>query len=334
MPDDASTITLGEALKRRREQRGIQLNQIAEATRIGVRFLRAIEDNDFRSLPGGLFTRSFIRTYARYVGLDENTAIALYYQQTGDAQEKKYELSTEAIRAKVRSSQWANAVILLALLAVVAIGGYAGWHWWKRTFGASSPPPPQQTLQSKPQPPIAQPTRPTGTETESILATGNQEATQPPLTPANPQTEPTTSPEKPTTASTPSSPETTPTTTRLQLNIAAQGECWVSVRADDAPPQRETLHQGETLSLPANNRLVITIGNTSLVTVTINGRPVALPTTGVVAQEVVITPDNLQQFIKSGGQSYEEQKEFNYGFSRRWDDTPDEPIHDEHSGAG
>src|SRR5713101_7734357 len=73
--------TLGEELRHKREQRGITLAEIAEATRIGTRFLKAIETDNFSILPGGIFTRSFIRAYARHVGMSEDEAIGLYLQQ-------------------------------------------------------------------------------------------------------------------------------------------------------------------------------------------------------------------------------------------------------------
>src|ERR1043165_4034880 len=73
--------TLGEELKRRREERNVTLTDISEATRIGTRFLKAIETDNYSVLPGGIFTRSFIRAYAKKVGMDEDEAIGLYQQQ-------------------------------------------------------------------------------------------------------------------------------------------------------------------------------------------------------------------------------------------------------------
>src|SRR6185369_5835162 len=73
--------TLGEELRQKREQRGVTLTDISEATRIGTRFLKAIETDSYSVLPGGIFTRSFIRAYAKQVGMDEDEAIALYQQQ-------------------------------------------------------------------------------------------------------------------------------------------------------------------------------------------------------------------------------------------------------------
>ena len=73
--------TLGSELKRQREERGITLSQISEGTRIGTRFLKAIEEDNFAVLPGGIFTRSFIRAYAKHVGMNDEEAIDRYHQQ-------------------------------------------------------------------------------------------------------------------------------------------------------------------------------------------------------------------------------------------------------------
>src|SRR5215467_15478353 len=74
--------TLGEELKRKREEQGKSLTAISETTRIVTRSLKAIEEDNFSVLPGGIFTRAFIRAYAREVRMDEAEATALYHQQT------------------------------------------------------------------------------------------------------------------------------------------------------------------------------------------------------------------------------------------------------------
>jgi cytoskeletal protein RodZ len=63
-----------------RRNRGISLQQISEATKIGVRALEAIEQGDFRKLPGGIYTTSYIRQYARAIDYDED-AILEYYRR-------------------------------------------------------------------------------------------------------------------------------------------------------------------------------------------------------------------------------------------------------------
>ena len=74
MEEDASVLGLSNI----RKNRGITLEQIAAATKIGVRSLQAIERGDFRKLPGGIYSTSYIRQYARAIDYDECTLLAYY----------------------------------------------------------------------------------------------------------------------------------------------------------------------------------------------------------------------------------------------------------------
>jgi cytoskeletal protein RodZ len=68
-----------------RKNRGISLQQIAASTKIGVRSLEAIERGDFQKLPGGIYSTSYIRQYARAIDYDESALLAFYYRETGAA---------------------------------------------------------------------------------------------------------------------------------------------------------------------------------------------------------------------------------------------------------
>jgi hypothetical protein len=68
----------GEKLRKQREQQGIGLDAISSTTKISTRMLRALEDEHFDQLPGGVFNKGFVRAYARQVGLDEEEAVADY----------------------------------------------------------------------------------------------------------------------------------------------------------------------------------------------------------------------------------------------------------------
>ena len=68
----------GDKLRREREMRGVTLDEIAEATKIGTRSLRALEEERFDQLPGGIFNKGFVRSYARFLGLDEEQAVSDY----------------------------------------------------------------------------------------------------------------------------------------------------------------------------------------------------------------------------------------------------------------
>ncbi len=70
--------TFGEKLRKQREQRGLSLDAISTITKISPRMLRAIEEEHFEQLPGGVFNKGFVRAYARLVGLDEDEAVTDY----------------------------------------------------------------------------------------------------------------------------------------------------------------------------------------------------------------------------------------------------------------
>src|SRR6478672_7943300 len=70
--------SFGEELRREREIRGISLKEIADATKISKRFLEAIERNDHKTLPAPVFTRGFVREYARYLGLNAEEMVTRY----------------------------------------------------------------------------------------------------------------------------------------------------------------------------------------------------------------------------------------------------------------
>jgi cytoskeleton protein RodZ len=68
--------SFGENLRRERELRGVDLHEMAEATKISIRFLQALEQDRVDVLPGGIFPRAFVRQYGKYLGLDPERLVA------------------------------------------------------------------------------------------------------------------------------------------------------------------------------------------------------------------------------------------------------------------
>jgi cytoskeletal protein RodZ len=77
MTDDKSFLGLAAI----RRNRGISLREIAESTKIGIRSLEAIERGEFTKLPGGIYTTSYIRQYARAIDYDESVILAVYHRE-------------------------------------------------------------------------------------------------------------------------------------------------------------------------------------------------------------------------------------------------------------
>ena len=64
-----------------RESRGLSLEQIADSTKISLPYLHAIERENFEALPGGIFSTSYLRQYAAFVGVDEGILLARFHEK-------------------------------------------------------------------------------------------------------------------------------------------------------------------------------------------------------------------------------------------------------------
>jgi cytoskeleton protein RodZ len=115
----------GEHLKREREMRGVTLEEISAATRIAPRFLAALESEQWELLPGGVFNRGFIRSVARYLGLDEDTLVAEYALETRG----RAEPGVVADPPEEPDRNWARVFVVVVLVLVVLAGGWAAVHF-------------------------------------------------------------------------------------------------------------------------------------------------------------------------------------------------------------
>ena len=135
--------SFGESMKRERELRQITLREISEATKINLRYLDALERNDFRHLPGGVFNKGFVRAFAQYIGIDAESMVTAYLQEEQGQQARVEERRKEALRRAVgnesatpehdaraegdpaegrsRALPIAGAVTILAVLAAITL---------------------------------------------------------------------------------------------------------------------------------------------------------------------------------------------------------------------
>jgi cytoskeleton protein RodZ len=115
-----ASTPFGEHLKREREMRGVSLEEISAATRISTRFLEALENEQWEQLPGGVFNRGFIRSVARFLGLDEESLVSEY------ALEAKNRIGLGVVPEPPAESgrNWVPAIVVLILIAAIFAGGW------------------------------------------------------------------------------------------------------------------------------------------------------------------------------------------------------------------
>ena len=119
----------GERLKREREMREVSLEELTKATRISTRFLLALENEDWEKLPGGVFGHGFVRTIARYLGLDEESLLGEYDMARGGQALAEPAKPEERIPSPPK---WLPVAAVLVVLLVVIGLFYAGRYGWRR----------------------------------------------------------------------------------------------------------------------------------------------------------------------------------------------------------
>jgi cytoskeleton protein RodZ len=121
----------GERLKREREMREVSLSEVTSATRIGARFLEALENEDWDKLPGGAFNRGFVRSVARYLGLDEENLLA-EYDLARTQESAKTPHAHQAENRIPTPPKWPAIVAVLVVILVIAGLVAAGVYGWRR----------------------------------------------------------------------------------------------------------------------------------------------------------------------------------------------------------
>jgi cytoskeleton protein RodZ len=240
--------TFGENLRREREMRGVSLEEISDATKISVRALQAMENDQFEKLPGGIFTRSFIRTYAKYLGLDDEKIMAEFQLVAPPSAQQTDLRRMSQQRTPLLEEKSHAGLLAVAVLALMAAGGFAYYRYAKRAPAASptSVQPPSSTS-SQPQTAASNPSDAAGTGTQSAPVAGV--------------------PAIGTTAAPAGAPED-----GLLLQIAATEETWVAVSADGKSSSQLTMVPNEIETYRANKSFDVLTGNAQGIILTLNGK--------------------------------------------------------------
>ena len=143
---------LGTRLKEARLAKGVALRDIATATKISVVALECLERSDYSRLPGGIFSRAFVRAYALAVGVDPEAAVAEFliefteYEKAAERNAKRPEVSADDLQFVERQRRALRTLKLVLFgAALIALGAvaYLVFVWWPAAANSAQASPPK-----------------------------------------------------------------------------------------------------------------------------------------------------------------------------------------------
>lgn len=248
----------GRWLRQQREVRDIELDEVARATRVSIRYLQALEEGRFELLPAPVFARGFLREYARYVGLDADETVNSYLtalQRGRDDEEQRHDTASSERRLLAAG----GAVVAVLLLAALGI-----WWWSSREPGSAGD------------------TAPAPAPTRSAV----REA----------------SPSTPPPAAAGQTPEGA--TAPLVVTLDFRAGSWVEAVVDGQPVVSEERLQGESLTLRAEERVLLSLDRPQAVDVLVNGEPTTLQPgpDGAVRDHEIALPESRESSTPEAAQ--------------------------------
>ncbi|MBS1792719.1 MAG: helix-turn-helix domain-containing protein [Acidobacteria bacterium] len=259
------SLTLGEKLRQAREERGISISEVAEQTRISPHYLDSIENDDYRTLPGGIFNKGFVKSYAKYVGLDEQEALQDYARLIS-SQDGEQEDQPKTYRPEVLTDDRASSSMLPTIIFAVIILGLMTWGLLKLV----------DYIQNQPSQPAA------NTNTAANPPAGNTNAA-----PVNANTS-----------------QPLPSTNEIAAEIKVTEDVATTVVVD-GKTSFPTVKPDAPFAVKAESSLKVSYSKSkaAAVQLTLNGKPVTLPAQGPPNQATIrfeINKENIVQILQSG----------------------------------
>ena len=262
---------VGTHLKEARERRGLTLRQVSASTRIPVSALEALEAGLVSKLPGGIFSRAFVRAYAGEVGMDPEEAVRDFVEQfqiesVTFGSPLVQEPHTDVSSLDAEFKPWPGLMVLGGVAAAGLIATTLVVLWWRGSVAASASEDSARVPSSTTSEPRPAPVAPSGPPADLTQST--------PPAPAVPAVR----------------------TSGVQLTLAPDGPCWARVTADGTIVFTGLLDRGASESREAKELIVLTVGDAGACRITLNGRPArSLGAPGQVVT-VRVTPANVETF--------------------------------------
>jgi cytoskeleton protein RodZ len=278
--------SFGERLKRTRENKKMSLDDVARATKINTRMLAALEEGKFDQLPGGVFNKGFVRTYARHLEINEEQAVRDYTAATGsvavavkseDAELRAIADRKDKERAGRPRSQGIPWGLIAVFLLVLALG-LSVWGFLTRERVNS-----EQAHVGLP--------RTSADDLHDQRHAGSSDSAATPLMPtevAHTQTIADTTDDG--AAGTPQPASSAP----IVLVISAREDSWLAIVADGQPSFQDTLTAGRTQSISAQNEVVLKSGNIGGLDINFNGSKLPLQGGDSEVKTLTFTPTGFK----------------------------------------
>ena len=113
---------IGNTLREARVRRNLTLQQVEEDTKIRVKYIQAMENEDFDVMPGATYVKGFLRTYSTYLGLDPDVILGEYRSRVGPASEKDEPFGGSSVIGKPHSHRGRNTLVFVAILCLLVLG--------------------------------------------------------------------------------------------------------------------------------------------------------------------------------------------------------------------
>jgi len=262
--------SIGDTLRRERLRRGLELEYLAAQTKIGQYYLQAMEENQFDRLPGGLFTRSFVRQYTNALDLNEEEVITQFKQQF---EEPAVPLPAPQNRDRIA---YLPHVPMFAWFVVAITACGAVYSYWENLRHR---PLDRSTL-------VLQ--HPVHERRANLNRRASLETSAKPLEPEVRSLE---EPPIPRSAAGKLGPE--PSVAPLRVVFAATEPVWVSVKTDGINAYSGTLEGQQSREFEASTKMTALVGNAGGLAISMNGRPIALRGAHGEIQSLVLTPSGV-----------------------------------------
>jgi len=257
--------SIGEQLNTARREQGLSIDEIAEQTRIGRRFIAALEQNDYAVFPAEFYALNFLRQYSDALGLRSEDLVDVLRQELATVKDKPKEFAQQPVgvgshglleAAYEKIQRWivefaanrSKAMVASALLLV----GLAGW-WYVGQSQIVAVVAPDDSAGSE-----------AGSNAEPGTDARGSGVPQPTptrsTTPASAQ------------AVTPAEPARSSSSGPFAVQLRASGEVWVRMIVDGGSPQQAILQVGNQRTVQARERVQLTVGSAGAITLVVNGQ--------------------------------------------------------------